>query len=209
MSYQTGHGPYDDGWPNYGPQQYETSQQYGPQQYGPQQYGPVPQQYGPQPGWDPAYGPAFGAPVAGPVPNPAVAFASAALFIACSIMTFVFAFSAWGGSGSPHLAAGLVGIVFSDEVTGNADFAISATMTVACSTMTFALALFARLNALRWLLVAIGALVTVYYFFALLYIAANGGVRFVAMPTFALLLWAAATAVALLPATANAMRRPR
>ena len=206
MSYQTGPGPYDDGWPSYGPQQYETSQQYGPvpQQYGPPQYGP--QQYGPQPGWDPA----FGAPVAGgAVPNPAVAFASAALFIACSIMTFVFAFSAWGGSGSPHLAAGLVGIVFSGKVTGNADFAISATMTVACSTMTFALALFARLNALRWILAAIGALVTVYYFFALLYIAANGGVRFVAMPTFALLLWAAATAVALLPATANAMRRPR
>jgi hypothetical protein len=140
--------------------------------------------------------------VASPVP----AFAAAALFLACAIQSFVFAFSTWGSDSNPYLRAALVGIVFSGEVTGNADFAVSATMTVACSTTTFTLALFARLNFVRWILVAIGALVTVYYFFALMYIAAHGGAKLIAVPTVALLLWVAATTVALLPATAHAMR---
>lgn len=190
MSYPSAHGqPYDESWPNYNP-----APEYPPD-YGP--YGhPVP-----QPGW--GFDPRFVAP---PVVNPVPAFASAALFLACAIQSFVFAFSTWGSESNPHLLAALVGIIFSGDITGNSDFAISATMTVACSTTTFALALFARLNFVRWILVAIGTLVTVYYFFALLYIAANGGARVVAVPTVALLLWAAATTVALLPATAQAMR---
>ena len=123
------------------------------------------------------------------------------------MQSFVFAFTTWGSGSNPHLLAALVGIVFSGEVTGNADFAVSATMTVACSTTTFALALFARLGFVRWHPGRIGGVVTVYYFFALLYIAANGGAKLIAVPAVAMLLWAAATAVALLPATARAMRR--
>jgi hypothetical protein len=156
-------------------------------------------------------------PSHGPVPTPgfpppparpstAPAFACAALFLAGALQSFVFALTTWGSDSNPHLLAALIGIVFSGDITGNADFAVSATMTVACATTTFALALFARLTVVRWILAAIGGTVTVYYFFALLYIAANGGGRFIAVPAVAMLLWAAATAVALLPATAKAMR---
>lgn len=154
-------------------------------------------------GW-PAYGPVH--PRSQAPPSTAPAFATAVLFLACATQSFVFAFTTWGSDANPHLLAALVGIVFSGEVTGNADFAVSATMTVACSTTTFALALLARLGFVRWILVAVGGVVTVYYFFALLYIAANGGAKYVAVPAVAMVLWAAATTVALLPATARAMR---
>jgi hypothetical protein len=79
-------------------------------------------------------------------------------------------------------------------------------MTVACSTTTFALVLFARLGFVRWILAGIGSLVMLYYVVALLYLLANGAGEYLAWPAVALLLWAGATVVAVLPATGRAMR---
>jgi uncharacterized membrane protein len=100
----------------------------------------------------------------------------------------------------------LIGLAFSDDLTGNVDFAVAATMTAACSTLTFALALFARLDFLRWLLAFVGGVVTVYYVYAIIKTLADGGGEFIAMIIVSFLLWAAATVVVLLPATGRAMR---
>jgi hypothetical protein len=136
----------------------------------------------------------------------APAYASAALFLACALLSFMLAFGTWDNSANPHVLAAVIGIVFSGRLTGNVDFGISATLTVACTTTTFALVLFSRLAFARWILAGVGALVTVYYVIALVYLVANNAARFVAWPFVALLLWGAATLIALLPATGHAMR---
>jgi hypothetical protein len=106
-----------------------------------------------------------------------------------------------------HLARALVGAAFTDDLTGNVDFAISASMTVACTSILFGLVMFARLEAIRWLLAVVGALMTVYYVYAIIWILSNDGGEFIAMVLVSWLLWLAATVVAVLPVTGRAMRR--
>jgi hypothetical protein len=129
------------------------------------------------------------------------------VFLICGILALVIAIVAWDGSSdNVDLVVATIGLAFSDDITGNADFAISVTMSVACSTLTFALVLLARLDFVRWLLGFIGGLVTVYYVYAIIKLLADGGGEFIAMVLVSFLVWTAATVLVLLPATGRAMR---
>lgn len=172
---------------------------YPPQGHGPQGYQP----YGPPP---PGYGPyGYGGP-----PSPALAYVTAIAFIVCGGLALMLAITGWDGtSESPEMMAALVGIAFAEDLGENADFAISATMSVACTAIVFGLALFARLEFLRWLLAVVGALVTVYYVYAIVWLLSNDGGEFIAMVLVSWVLWLAATVLAVLPATGRAMRGRR
>jgi hypothetical protein len=183
--------PPDDSWPQYGPPQYGAPQ-YGTPQYGAAQYGMQPWEAGyPRPVYGQRTAPAYGA---------------AALFFACAILSFVLAAVSWDGVVSPHFGAAVIGVVFSNRLTGNIDFGISATMTVACTTLTCAAVLVARLAFARWILIGIGAIVSVYYVIALVYLLSIDAARFVGGVLIALFLWLAATVISALPTTARAMR---
>jgi hypothetical protein len=159
--------------------------------------------YGPQPGY---YPPPYGQY---PPPRPSTAFAyvSAGLFLICGLLALLTAIVGWSGSSAnPDLMAAVVGIAFTEDVTGNIDFGISMGMTVACTTITFALLLFARLDFVRWILGFVGALVTVYFVYAMIWLVSNDAGEVVAMPLVSFLLWTAATVVVLIPQTGRAMR---
>jgi hypothetical protein len=53
----------------------------------------------------------------------------------------------------------------------------------------------------------VGALTTVYYIYAIIWILSNDGGEVIAMALVSWLLWLAATVLAVLPATGRAMRR--
>jgi hypothetical protein len=170
--------------------------------------------YGPQPGYpqQPQYGPPQGYPGYGPPqqygpPSTAPAYISALLFLICGALALVATIIGWDGTAeSPDLVIAIPGLAFSDEVTGNVDFAISAGMSVACSTLTFALVLFFRLDFVRWLLGVVGGLVTVYYIYAIIKFLSDDLADYIAMVIVSFALWAAATVVVLLPVTGRAMR---
>jgi hypothetical protein len=165
--------------------------------------------YPPQPGYPPPYGappPGYGYYPPRP-PSPAPAYVTAGLFLLCGVLSLVIAIVSWDGvSGPGTVVASVVGAAFSEDITGNIDFGIAATMTVACTTLTFALIAFARLDFMRWILGALGAIVAAYYVYALIYLLAHDAARFVGLVVGALLLWLAATVTAFLPATGRAMR---
>jgi uncharacterized membrane protein YfcA len=164
--------------------------------------------YPPQPGY-PQYGappPGYGYPP--PRPSPALAYLTAALFLACGALSLVLAIISWDGTtDTPEALVATIGAAFSDDVTGNVDFAIATTMTVACTTITFALVQLARLDFVRWILAVIGGIVTAYYVYAVIYLLSHDGAEVIALVIVAFLLWLAATVVAVLPATGRAMRR--
>jgi hypothetical protein len=168
--------------------------------------------YPPQPGYPQQWGyPPYRALPSGPA-STVLAYVTAGLFMACGVLSLVCAVVSWDGrTDATGVLAAVIGIVFSGETTGNVDFGISVTMTVACTTLTFALVLLARLGFVRWILGGVGALVTVYYVYAVIYLLAHDGAAVVGLVIAALLLWLAATIVAFLPATGQAMRgaRPR
>jgi hypothetical protein len=168
---------------------------YPPQGHGPQGYSP----YGPPP---PGYGPyGYGRP------GPALAYVTAIAFVVLGALALMLAINGWDGtSDNGTLVAALVGVAFTEDLTGNVDFAISATMSVACSSILFGLAMFARLEFVRWLLAVVGALMTAYYLYAIIWILSNDGGEFVAMALVSWVLWLAATVLAVLPATGRAMR---
>jgi len=163
----------------------------------PPQYGHYPQ----QPGYPPYghYRPAG--------PNNALAYVSAGLFLFGGVLTLIIAIVGWDGtSDNVDMVVALVGAAFSEEFTGNLDFAISVTMSVACTSLCLGLALLARVDLVRWLLAFVGALVSVYYLYAVIKLLADGGGEYVAMVLVSLLLWVAATVLVLLPGTGRAMR---
>jgi hypothetical protein len=167
--------------------------------------------YGPQPGYpqQPQYGPphGYGPPQRYGPPGTAMAYVCAVLFLVCGVLALITAIVSWDGStDNVDLLVATVGAAFSDDVTGNIDFAISVTMTVACSTLVFALILFARLDFVRWVLGFIGGVVTIYYVYAIIKILSDGGGEFIAMVVVSFVSWAAATVLVLLPATGRAMR---
>lgn len=170
---------------------------YPPQGYGPQGYPP----YGPPP---PGYGPyGYGGP-----PSTALAYVTAIVFMVCGGLALMLAIIGWNGSSdNPDMMVALIGIAFSDDLTGNADFAISTTMSVACTVLTFGLAMFSRVEFVRWVLAVVGGIVTVYYIYAIIWVLSNDGGEFIAMALVSWLLWLGATVVAVLPQTGRAMRR--
>lgn len=176
---------------------------YPPNPYGaPAPYGG---QYPPRPGYGPAgYGQGGYPPRP---PSPVTAYLGAALFLGCSILSFVVAGIGWSGTTSAFEAtAALVGIAFQSAGTTNHDYAISITISVACTILLFAILLACRLGFGRWLAGGLGALVSAYYVYALIYILSNGGASVIALVVVAMILWLAATVTAFLPATAKAMR---
>jgi hypothetical protein len=168
---------------------------YPPQGYGPQGYQP----YGPPP---PGYGPYGYRP-----PSPALGYVTAIAFVVLGLLSLMFAINGWDGtSDNGTLMAALIGVAFTEDLTGNVDFAISATMSVACTAVLFGLAMFARLEFLRWILAVLGGLVTVYYLYAIVWILSNDGGEVIGMALVSWVLWLAATVLAALPATGRAMR---
>jgi hypothetical protein len=169
---------------------------YPPQGYGPQGHQP----YGAPPPGYPPYG--YGRP-----PSPALGYITAILFIVCGALALMLAITGWSGSSeNPDMTAALVGIAFSEDITGNVDFAISATMTVACTSLTFGLAMFSRVEFIRWVLAVVGGIVTVYYIYGMIWLLTNDAGEYIAMALVSWLLWLAATVVAVLPQTGRAMR---
>jgi hypothetical protein len=168
---------------------------YPPQGYGPQGYQP----YGPPP---PGYGPyGYGRP------STALAYITAIVFIVCGALALMLAIIGWDGSAdNQDMLFALMGIAFQDEQSQNFDYAIAITMSVACTTILFGLLMFARLEFVRWILGVLGALVTLYYIYAIIWILSNDGGEVIAMVLVSWLLWLGATVVALLPATGRAMR---
>jgi hypothetical protein len=168
---------------------------YPPQGYGPQGYQP----YGPPP---PGHGPY------GQRPSTALAYVTAVVFVLGGVLALVLAIMGWDGTSTNlDMIVALVGLAFSEDVTGNVDFAIAASMTVGCTALTFGLLMFARLEFVRWILAIVGALVTAYYVYATIKLLSDGGGEFIAMVLVSLVLWLVGTVLAVLPATGRAMRR--
>ncbi|WP_199429387.1 hypothetical protein [Qaidamihabitans albus] len=170
--------------------------------------------YPPPPGYPPAgypppgYGP--GGPYGPPRQSTAMAYVAALLFLPAVVYTYLAAVISWDGrTDNAHMLASTVGMAFSGELTGNVDFAIAASMSVASTALALALALLFRLGFIRWLLVGVAALVTAYYVYAVGYLLSEGAAEYVIMPIVALLLWVAPLVVALLPAVGRAMRGHR
>jgi hypothetical protein len=171
---------------------------YPPQGYGPQGYQP----YGPPPSGYPPYGPGR--------PSTAFAYVTAIVFIVCGAISLMLAIVGWDGTAdSLTMLTALVGAAFTEETTGNVDFAISVTMSVACTTLLFAALLFARLEFARWILAIVGALTTAYYLYAIIWVLSHDGGEYIAMVLVSWLLWLVGTVLAILPATGRAMRRRR
>lgn len=151
----------------------------------------------------PGYGPYGYGP-----PSPALGYITAVAFLVCGVMSLMFAISGFDGTGdNVQMLLAMIGVVFKDEVSGNFDYAVAITMSVACTTICLALVMFARLEFVRWVLVALGGLVAVYYLYAVIWILSNDGGEWIALALVTWLLWTAATIVAALPATGRAMRR--
>ncbi|HZE38683.1 MAG TPA: hypothetical protein VE172_07700 [Stackebrandtia sp.] len=140
-------------------------------------------------------------------PSTAPAYIAAALFISCSVVTFVVAqLNASGHRGGT--VAALVFAVFSEDINGNLDFAISATFTVAFTVLSLSVVLLFRIGFVRWILALIGAITALYYLIGvgwLLVHHVNGLALLLSL--FAFLVWMAAVVFVLLPATGAAMRR--
>lgn len=171
-------------------QQPPVQQPYGQQLY--QQYG-----YPPPPG--------YGRP---PGHSTTMAYVSALLFVPAVIYSYIAAIVAWDGVtvDNVYVTVSTIGLAFSDDVTGNVDFAIATTMTVASTVATFLVVLGFRIGFMRWVLAAIAGIVVVYYLYAIIDLLASGGGSYVGLPILALLLWVAPLVVVVLPAVGRAMR---
>jgi hypothetical protein len=124
------------------------------------------------------------------------------------LLSIMLAVNGWDGtSDNGTLMLALVGAAFTEDATGNVDFAISATMAVACSAVLFGLVMFTRLEWVRWVLAVLGGLTTLYYLYAIIWVLSNDAGKYVGMVLVCWVLWLAATVVAVLPATGRAMRR--
>jgi hypothetical protein len=171
-----------------------------PPQPGYNPYGQQPPGYGPPMGYGGQYGPQYGQPR----PSTAMAYVVAALFLLCGGFALLTAIT-WD-AGEADLNAAMVGIAFTEDLTGNIDFAVAASFTVACSTLCFALVAFARLEFVRWILGFIGGLTALYYGYAVIWLLSHDAEKVVLLPILAFVLWLAATVLVLLPMTARAMR---
>lgn len=163
--------------------------------------------YAPQPGYPGYHGPPpgygqYGGP---PRPSTALAYIVVGIFLVCGGFTLLGSITALEGE-SPDILASVVGFAFTEDATGNMDFAISMSMSVACSTLTTALVMIARLEFVRWILGFLGGLTTIYYIYAIIWLIDHESEDYVLLPIVALLLWAGGTVVVLLPQTARAMR---
>jgi hypothetical protein len=159
----------------------------------------------PGPGWpQPPYG------GHAPRPNTAPAYIAAALFFLCAVFSLVVSIISWDGTtSSVEAVISVPGMAFSEDITGNIDFGISTGISVACTFTLFAILLAARLAFARWILVVLGAVVVLYYIYAVIKVLADGGGEFIAALALSLVLWLLAEVVVLLPPVGAAMRGHR
>ncbi|MBK1784800.1 hypothetical protein [Prauserella cavernicola] len=172
------------------------------QPYQPQQpvHGYPQQQPPPGYGYPPGYGP--------PRPSTAMAYVAAAFFLPAIAFTYIVAVISWDGT-TDNLDAlvATLGLAFTDDLTGNVDFAITFSISFASTVTLFAVLLCFRLGFVRWILVALAAIGSGYYVYAIIdLLSSTGGGDYVGMPVVALLLWLVPLVGAALPATGRAMR---
>lgn len=158
----------------------------------------------PGPGWhQPPYGYA-------PRPSTAPAYIAAALLAVCAVLSLVISIVIIDdGSMTVEMFLAVPGIMFSEDITGNADFGISTGISVGCTFLLLAVLLAARLAFARWLAVVLGAVVVLYYVYAVIKVLADGGGKFVAALALAFVLWLITFVVLLLPPVGRAMRGAR
>ncbi|CAM3677603.1 hypothetical protein KIPE111705_20100 [Kibdelosporangium persicum] len=159
----------------------------------------------PGPGWpQPPYG------GYAPRHNTAPAYIAAALFFLCAVFSLVVSIISWDGTTtSVEAVISVPGMAFAEDVTGNVDFGIATGISVACTFALFAILLAARLAFARWILVVLGAVVVLYYIYAVIRVLVDGGGEFIAALALSLVLWLLAEIVVLLPAVGEAMRGRR
>ncbi|PXY31454.1 hypothetical protein [Prauserella muralis] len=186
---------------------YPQQQPYQQAPYGQQPYGPPPGY--PQGGYGappPGYGP-FGPPRQA---SPVMAFVSAAFFLPAIAFTYIVAIMTWDGITPDNVdaAVSVLGVAFSDDLTGNVDFAITLSMIYPSVTLLFVALEFARVGFVRWVLAALAGIAVGYYVYAIIDLAStDGGGDYVGLPILALLLWLVPLVIAVLPITGRAMRR--
>ncbi|KOV82293.1 hypothetical protein [Nocardia sp. NRRL S-836] len=127
-----------------------------------------------------------------------------------SILCFVLAgLNSAHGKGirqTPEAAVALLGLALPRSVIGNGDPAIVATYVAGGVVLLFAVLLFARLGFARWVLAALGFVITAYYVFVVVRMATTYVSSFLVVPVIALLLWLTAVVVSVLPVVGRAMR---
>jgi hypothetical protein len=162
------------------------------------------------PGWpQPAYG-GYGYDGAQPKPSTAPAYASAVVFAMCSVLTLVVALISWNGRTSNYKALVAVpGMAFSKDITGNVDFAITASMIIMGVVALLTLLLAVRLEFARVLVGIVGGIVVLYFAYALVKLLIDEAPgAFVTPVLLSFLLWLVADVLVFLPVTKRAMRRP-
>ncbi|WP_309117635.1 hypothetical protein [Saccharothrix sp.] len=220
----------NQGWPQQphpgAPQQYQGQPPLGgayPQQYPgqpasgpfpghsgsgpfPGQPGPLPGQPSPYPGMPPQYP---GHPGPPRKPGTAAAVVTGLLFLPIVIYTYIAAILSWEGKPpSIHIGTSVLGGAVSGYITRNIDFAITISMIIASVVLVLALVQVFRVPGVRWGLVALGAVCTIYYVYAIIrFLSIGGPSEFVIMPLVCVLLWLVPTIVAALPAVGRASRR--
>ncbi|MFD2398075.1 hypothetical protein ACFSVJ_16815 [Prauserella oleivorans] len=148
-------------------------------------------------------------------PSTAPAYLCAALFLPAVVLTYVAAIVSTDGSVEStfdmHMLSALVAVTFSDDVTGNIDFAVSMSYTYLSVVLLFVVLLCIRLGFARWVGAALGFVAVVYYFCAMIYFLSNDATEMIVMPLVLVVLWLIPAVVAVLPPTGRAMRgyRPR
>ncbi|PSL58632.1 hypothetical protein B0I31_101853 [Saccharothrix carnea] len=145
-------------------------------------------------------------------PSKAFAVVSALLFLPNVILLYVVSMPfVADGRPSPHFWVSLIGVPLSEEVTGNVDFAVSVSLTVASVVLVLAVLLACRVPGVRWALLGIALVAVANYVYVVIDILANIPGEFVVLPAIALLLWLVSGLVAALPPVGRAMRgaKPR
>ncbi|MFF5985590.1 hypothetical protein [Prauserella flavalba] len=183
------------GW--YQQQPYQQQQPYPQQPYG------YPQQPPPGYGYPPGYGPQR--------PSTAMAYVAAAFCVPAIAFTYIVAALSWSGPSADNVDAlvATLGVAFSDDITGNVDFAISFSISFASTMALFAVLLCFRLGFVRWIIAVLTGIAVVYYIYAIIDLLSNDGGDYVGMPIVALLLWVIPLVGAVLPVTGRAMRGAR
>ncbi|WP_433265174.1 hypothetical protein ACQPZF_37170 [Actinosynnema sp. CS-041913] len=140
--------------------------------------------------------------------GPGLAILAGLAFLPAVLYTYISAIMSWDGSpDSLHVMASVLGLAFSEDITGNVDFAITVSMIVASLVLLLAIAQAVRAPVVRWVLATLGGLVVAYYVYAVIWMLSRGGSSFVALLLVALFLWLIPTFIAVLPPVGRATRR--
>ncbi|TCP54009.1 hypothetical protein EV191_10349 [Tamaricihabitans halophyticus] len=165
----------------------------------------------PQQGWpSPSGMPYGGQPSYPPAARPSALLArlTAALFIACA--GFAIATGIVSLDGAPtnlHLFSGVLGLMFSEAVTGDVTFALIVTMAVGALTLVFAVLLACRFRIGRPMLAVLGLLVAGYYAYTAIALFGDNLAGYTVVPIAAGAAWLLGMVLVLLPPVGRALGR--